>query len=62
MTVRTEVFQSSTASWESLCAEAADFASRIEREHLITISVAAAGGGDLLGLGANGVIVVWYWG
>ena len=37
-------------------------ASEVGRERLINISVAAAGGTDMLGLGGTGVIVVWYWG
>jgi hypothetical protein len=61
MTVQSQVFQSGTMSWEALCAQAAEFATAIGRDNLISISVAAAGGGDVFGLGANGVIVVWYW-
>ena len=61
MTVQSRIFKSATMSWEDVCAEAAAFASGIGREHLINISVAAAGGSDLFGVGANGVIVVWYW-
>jgi hypothetical protein len=61
MTVQSRVFSSSSESWDSLCAEAASFASEVGRERLITISVAASGGTDLLGFGGTGVIVVWYW-
>ena len=61
MTVHSQVFQSSTSSWEEMCADAAAFASNVGRERLINISVAAAGGGDLFGVGGKGVIIVWYW-
>jgi hypothetical protein len=61
MTVQSRVFSSSSVSWDSLCAEAAAFASEVGRERLITISVAASGGTDILGFGGTGVIVVWYW-
>jgi hypothetical protein len=50
-----------TRSWEELCADAATFATSVGRERLINISVAAAGGVDLSGVGSRGVIVVWYW-
>lgn len=62
MGVKSQVFQSSTSSWEALCEEAALFASSVGRDRLINISVAAAGGGDLFGVGGRGVIIVWYWG
>ena len=62
MAVKSQVFQSSTSSWEVLCDEAAAFASSVGRDRLINISVAAAGGGDLFGVGGRGVIIVWYWG
>ena len=61
MTVRHQVFESSTQSWESLCDDVAEFASQIGKENLISISVAASGGTNILGAGGNGVIVVWYW-
>jgi hypothetical protein len=61
MTVQSQVFQSSTMSWEDMCQEAAAFATPVGNERLINISVAASGGGDLFGSGGNGVIVVWYW-
>jgi hypothetical protein len=62
VTVKSQLFQSSTSSWEDLCEEAAGFASSVGRDRLINISVAAAGGGDLFGVGGRGVIIVWYWG
>jgi hypothetical protein len=62
MVVQHRVFESSSKSWEKLCAEASAFASEVGRENLINISVAASGGTDVLGLGGTGVIIVWYWG
>jgi hypothetical protein len=61
MSVQSRLFSSSSKSWKDLCAEACGFASEIGRERLINISVAAAGGSDVFGLGGAGVIVVWYW-
>jgi len=46
---------------EKLCGEASAFASEVERENLINISVAASGGTDVLGLGGTVLIVVWFW-
>jgi hypothetical protein len=60
-TARHRVFESSTQSWDELCAEATAFATEIGRERLINISVAASGGTNFMGHGGNGVIVVWYW-
>jgi hypothetical protein len=60
MTVKHQVFESLTKSWESLCDEVAEFASQIGRDRLINISIAASGG-NALGNFGNGVIVVWYW-
>ena len=61
MEVQSRVFQSATIPWEELCAQAAEFATSIGRDNLINISVTAAGGADVLGIGARGVIVVWFW-
>jgi len=61
MTVKSRVFQSSKISWEALCEQAAEFATGLGHERLINMSVAAAGGQDAFGFGANGIIVVWYW-
>jgi hypothetical protein len=52
-TVQHRIFESSSKSWEALCDEASAFANEIGRERLINISVAAAGGTDVLGLGAR---------
>lgn len=50
-----------TKSWQALCSEAADFATDVGRERLISISVAATGGAEIGGVGACGIIAVWYW-
>lgn len=60
MTVQSRLFSSSSMSWEALCAEASAFATEVERERLINISVAASGGTDVLGIGGTGVIVVGF--
>jgi hypothetical protein len=61
MTVQSRLFSSSGKSWEALCAEASAFATEVGRERLLSISVAASGGTDFLGLGGTGVVIVWYW-
>jgi hypothetical protein len=61
MTVKCEVFKSSSKSWETLAEEAASFATKVGPKNLINISVAAAGGTDLMGTGAQGCIFVWFW-
>ena len=53
MRVAYEVFKSTFKSWESLCEEAADFATRVGRERLITISHSEDQN--------QGVVIVWYW-
>jgi hypothetical protein len=55
MRVRYKLFKSATKSWETLCDEAAAFASTIGRDHLINVSVSQAD------MGGQGVIFVWYW-
>ena len=55
MRVRHRLFKGTFKSWESLCDEAAAFATSIGRERLIGISTAL---GDT---GGEGVIFVWYW-
>jgi hypothetical protein len=54
MHVQFKVFESSYQSWEALFAQAAEFASHVER--LISISHSHAGPG----LGGMGVVTVWY--
>jgi hypothetical protein len=53
MQVRFEMFKSAMKSWESLCGEAATFATQIGRERLINIAVSEDHN--------EGVIIVWYW-
>jgi hypothetical protein len=60
MRVVSQVFESGMQSWESLCEEAAQFATEVGKDRLINISVAAAGG-NVFGSYSSGVIVVWYW-
>ena len=57
MQVRHRLFRSTFKSWDSLCEEAAAFATEVGRDRLINISVSAAGDN----LGAEGTIFVWYW-
>ena len=60
-TARHRIFESRTKPWEDLCDEATAFATQIGPEKVISISVAASGGTDLVGHGGHGLIVVWYW-
>ena len=55
MQVRHKLFESALRSWDSLCDEAAAFATSVGRERLINISVSQAD------TGGRGVIFVWYW-
>lgn len=55
MRVRHQLFKSSFKSWDTLCDEAAEFATTIGRDRLIGISVSQ---GDS---GGQGVVFVWYW-
>lgn len=50
---RFQVFRSSLTTWEALFAEAAEFATRLGPERLITVSHSADNG--------EGVVAVWYW-
>ena len=52
MKVECLMIRSSTRSWQSMCEEAAEFATKVGRERLINISVSA--------VGADGTIFVWY--
>ena len=54
LVVRFEHFQGTLATWDELFARAAEYATRIGSERLISISHSA----DKL----NGVVTVWYWG
>jgi hypothetical protein len=53
MRVRFKIFRGMFSSWESLMGEAADFASDIPPERLISISHSEDKN--------EGVITVWYW-
>jgi hypothetical protein len=55
MRVRHRLFESTFKSWESLCEEAAAFASTVGQERLINISVSQAD------TGGKGIVFVWYW-
>ena len=61
MKLKAKIFESATKSWELMCEEVSDFASTIEKDRLVNISTAAAGGTDLGGAGSRGIIIVWYW-
>lgn len=51
--VRFEVFRGTFASWDALFEQAAEFATRVGRDRLITISHSEDKD--------DGVIAVWYW-
>jgi hypothetical protein len=53
MQVRFRLFKSLMKSWDTLCEEAAAFATEVGRERLISMSVSEDSN--------EGVIVVWYW-
>jgi len=59
--VQCKMFSSSTRRWNELVEEASEFASGLGKERLINMSVSAAGGTDLFGIGGQGAIFVWYW-
>jgi hypothetical protein len=50
---RFKMFRSSLTTWESLFAEAAEFAAQVGPERLISVSHSADNG--------EGVVAVWYW-
>ena len=52
-TVRVEMFRGTIASWEQLFAEAAEFATTVGKDRLITISHSEDQ--------QDGVVAVWYW-
>jgi hypothetical protein len=51
--VNFRIFESSFSSWKTLFQEAADFASTVRPDHLITISHSEDHN--------NGVVCVWFW-
>ena len=54
LSVKCEYFRGTLTTWDALFAQAAEFAARIGRERLISISHSGAGG-------AEAVVAVWYW-
>ena len=53
LTVRFKVFRGIMASWDELFAEAAAFATTVDKDRLITISHSEDQ--------QDGVVAVWYW-
>ena len=53
MAVKFEMFRGTIATWDQLFAEAAEFATRLGRERLISISHSEDQ--------QDGVVAVWYW-
>jgi len=53
MTVTFKMFRGTMATWDHLFAEAAEFATNLGRERLITISHSEDQ--------QDGVVAVWYW-
>lgn len=53
MQVRFEVFRGTLTGWDDLFMQAAEFAARVGRERLITISHSCDKN--------EGVVTVWYW-
>ena len=54
MTVRFKMFRGTLATWDQLFAEAAEFATRLGRDRVISISHSEDQ--------QDGVVAVWYWG
>jgi hypothetical protein len=54
LVVKYEVFRGTLSSWDSLFADAAEMATQIGRERLISISHSEDKN--------DGVVTVWYWG
>lgn len=53
MTVKFKLFRGVFSSWESLFAQAGEFATSLGKERLISISHSADR--------SDGVVTVWYW-
>ena len=51
--MRCKFFRGSLKSWSELFTEAADFATAIGVDHIVSISHACSG--------ADGTVAVWYW-
>ena len=54
MRMQTKVFRATFKSWRARFDEAADFATKLGRERVISISYSSDGN--------DGVVAVWYWG
>jgi hypothetical protein len=59
--LKAKIFESTSKSWEEMCEDVSQFVSTIRADRLFNISVTAAGGADVGGMGARGTIIVWYW-
>ena len=53
LTATYKMFRGTLATWDELFTQAAEFATKVGRERLITISHSADQ--------SNGVVTVWYW-
>jgi len=56
-----KIFESDSKPWSFLCEQAAAFAGELPDGALVNVSTAAAGGAQFGGLGATGIVIVWYW-
>jgi hypothetical protein len=54
--VKFEIFKDAWKPWEAIYQEAADFASSVGRDRLITITAHGAGANN-----GEGYVTVWYW-
>ena len=54
MRMLSKVFRGTFKTWNSLFAEATDFATEVGRDQVVSISHSSDNG--------DGVVVVWYWG
>jgi hypothetical protein len=54
-------FVSTTQSWETMFANAAEFMTSLGPERVIGVSHSHGGGTDMIGMGGTGVVTVWYW-
>lgn len=61
MIPRFKIFRSISKSWEDLCDDVTEFLTTVPKENVISVNTFAVGGADLLGSGAEGFIIVWYY-
>lgn len=54
-------FVSTTQSWETMFANAAEFMTALGPERVIGVSHSHGGGTEYMGTGGMGVVTVWYW-